>query len=409
MKKFIVISPDLVWVAHGEGGVTTLDDLPNHLQTKEDALFAILPQMQRVVATERTLDTVMASTFSPVENSFRAEPLEDNVFQVYVARTEMLDRLRSLGRDVYIVPYPAAVRHALSTLNPEAESSLRERTRVFLQALTDTPKSNEKVVVDVLGQDYVITALRGKEILAIRHVRGGEPVMEMQRTLASARMDNPGVLSRDQDFVLELQSQGFEAELPELPGLMVGESVLEKVTSLRYLTDIEVARERARQNKRKAITAFSVGLGCLAVAGGGYGWVHGQMVEARNANLALASNIEAKQQAVASSYQERYASKARAESVSVREELFELSTALPPQVVLQSIERDAQAGLVATVERRPGAAPFSRMDLKSALASSPFFAGAEIEEKFEGHLVRYVLTVKPQPPGAAAAPAQPSP
>lgn len=403
MKKFIVISPDLVWVAHGEGGVTTLDDLPNHLQTKEDALFAILPQMQRVVATERTLDTVMASTFAPGENSFRAEPLEDNVFQVYVARTELLDRLRSLGREVYIVPYPAAVRHAVSTLNPEAESSLRERTRVFLQALTDTPKSNEKVVVDVLGQDYVITALRGKEILAVRHVRGGEPVMEMQRTLASARMDNPGVLSRDQDFVLELQSQGFEAELPELPGLMVGESALDKVTSLRYLTDLEVARERARQNKRKAVTVFSVGLGVLAVAGGGYGWVHGQVVESRSRNAQLTASIADKQQAVASSYQERYASLARSETVSVHEEFFELSTVLPPQVVLQTLERDAQAGLVALVERRPGAAPFSKMDLKTALASSPYFASAEIEEQYEGHVVRYLLTVKPQPPGAAGA------
>jgi hypothetical protein len=408
VKKFIVISPDLIWVAHGEGGVTTLDDLPNHLQTKEDALFAILPQIQRVVATERTLDTVMAQTFSPGENSFRAEPLEDNVFQVYVARTELLDRLRSLGREVFIVPYPAAVRHALSTLNPEADSSLRERTRVFLQALTETPKSDEKVIVDVLGQDYVITAMRGKEVLAVRHVRGGEPVMEMQRTLASARMDNPGVLSRDQDFILELQSQGFEAELPDLPGLMVGESVLDKVTSLRYLTDIEIARERARQNKRKAVTAFSVGLGMLAVAGGAYAVVHGKLVEQKTRNATLMRDIEDKQAAVSANYQERYATVARAESVSMHEELFDLSTALPPQVVLQSIERDATTGLVATLERRPGAAPFSKSDLKSALASSPFFAAAEIVEKYEGHLVRYVLTVKPAPPAAAEG-AAPSP
>ena len=407
MKKFIVISPDLVWVAHGEGGVTTLDDLPNHLQTKEDALFAILPQIQRVIATERTLDTVMAQTFPPGENSFRAEPLEDNVFQVYVARTELLDRLRSLGREVYIVPYPAAVRHALSTLNPEAESSLRERTRVFLQSFTEAPKSNEKVVVDVLGQDYVITALRGTEVLAVRHVRGGEPVMEMQRTLASARMDNPGIMSRDQDFILELQSQGFEAELPDLPGLMVGESVLDKVTSLRYLTDLEIARERARQNKRKAVTVFSVGLGFLAAVGGGYAVVHGRLVEQKTRNATLQRDIEDKQAAVSANYQERYATVARAESVSMHEELFDLSTSLPPQVVLQSIERDAATGLVATLERRPGAAPFSKSDLKSALSASPFFASAEIVEKYEGHLVRYVLTVKPPQPGAAegAAPA----
>jgi len=407
VKKFIVISPDLVWVAHGEGGVTTLDDLPNHLQTKEDALFAILPQIQRVVATERTLDTVMAQTFPPGENSFRAEPLEDNVFQVYVARTDLLDRLRSLGREVFIVPYPAAVRHALSTLNPEAESSLRERTRVFLQALTEAPKSDEKVIVDVLGQDYVITALRGKEVLAVRHVRGGEPVMEMQRTLASARMDNPGVMSRDQDFILELQSQGFEAELPDLAGLMVGESVLDKVTSLRYLTDIEIARERARQNKRKAVTAFSVGLGMMAITGGAYAVVHGKLVEQKTRNATLTRDIEDKQAAVSANYQERYATIARGESVSMHEELFDLSTALPPQVVLQSLERDANTGLVATLERRPGAAPFSKSDLKSALASSPYFAAAEIVERYEGHLVRYVLTVKPTPPAAAqgAAPA----
>lgn len=407
MKKFIVISPDLVWVAHGEGGVTTLDDLPNHLKTKEDALFAIIPQVQRIVATDRTLDTVMAQTFPPAENAFRAEPIEDNVFQVYVARTEMLDRLRSLGREVYVVPYPAAVRHAVSTLNPEAESSLRERTRVFLQSFTEAPKSNEKVVVDVLGQDYIITALRGAEVLAVRHVRGGEPVMEMQRTLASARMDNPGIMSRDQDFILELQSQGFEAEMPDLPGLMVGESVLDKVTSLRYLTDIEIARERARQNKRKAVTAFSVGLGFLAVAGGGYAVVHGKLVEQRSRTATLTRDIEDKQAAVSANYQERYATIARGESVSMHEELFDLSTSLPPQVVLQSIERDAATGLVATLERRPGAAPFSKSDLKSALSASPFFSTAEIVEKYEGHLVRYVLTVKPRQPGAAegAAPA----
>mgnify|MGYP001582047711 CR=1 FL=1 len=87
----------------------------------------------------------------------------------------------------------------------------------------------------------------------------------------------------------------------------------------------------------------------------------------------------------------------RKESLQIREELYDLSITLPPQVALLSVQKDA-TGLSAVMERRPGAAPFSRDDLKTAFAGSPFFADAKISEEYEGHVVRYLFSKSAPPP-----------
>ncbi len=400
MKKFVVISPELIWIASGQGQLISLEELEQHVDPKGAALFAVVPQVARVVASERTIDSVMQQQF-PGENSFRAEPLESNVFQVYVVADALLSRLRASTRTAYVVPYPAAVRHVVSLLHSQAESSLRERTRVFLASIAadiSQVSAPERVAVDVVGDDFVFTVLRGKEIIAVRHVRGGEPATELQRTLAANRMADPLILTRDHDFALELRAQGYNAQLSEADGALLGISGLEKVVTLRFLTDVEVAREKARDSRRRALMVAAVSVATMAVAGGVFGYYKNELVkqEARERRLTEERDQRAKQ--LAELYQERYASIARSQSVQIREELFDLSTSLPPQVVLVSVEREGTAGLTAVVERRPGAAPFSRSDLVSALAASPYFAKARIKEQYEGHVVRYVLNVPPAAP-----------
>jgi len=410
MKRFVVISPELVYCPGAEVRTCTLDDLPQMIDPRGAVLFAIVPQaVGRVLATERTLDSVMPQQF-PGANSFRAEPLETNVFQVYVATDELLTRLRGMAREVSVVPYPAAVRYVVNSLETSSEGpSLRERTRVFLASIaTDLKKASapERVAIDCLGEDYLITAMRGQEILAVRLVHGGEPAIELQRTLAGNRMEDPVVLTRDEDLALELKAQGFTADVADVGGDLIGQTGLDKILGLRFLTDIEVARERARETRRRGATMVAISLVVLIAAGVACGVFYGGLNRANTLNQRLNENQKARAAQLAALYQERYASLARKESVAVREELFDLSIALPPQVALVSLQKDSN-GILAVVERRAGAAPFSRFDLISALAASPFFAKAKIKEEYEGHLVRYLLTVPTpspdQPPTGGAA------
>ena len=408
MKRFVVISPDLVYCPGAAQRTCTLDDVPAMIDGKGSVLFAIVPQaVGRVLATERTLDSVMPQQF-PGPNSFRAEPLEPNVYQVYVAADELLTRLRGMAREVSVVPYPAAVRHVVNSLQTSEGGGhgFRERTRVFLQSIAvDIRKveAPERVAVDVLGEDYLITAMRGQEVLAVRLVHGGEPAIELQRPLAGNRMEDPVVLTRDEDLALELKSQGYTAEVADVEGDLIGQSGLDKVLSLRFLTDIEVAREKARETKRRGAAIVVVALAVLAAAGVAFAMTTGAKAHAAALGRKLADPQRELAAQVATLYQARYASLARRESVAIREELFDLSICLPPQVALVSLQKD-NAGLSAVVERRPGAAPFSRADLVSALATSPFFAKAKIREEFEGHLVRYILSVPVAPPPAAPLP-----
>jgi Tfp pilus assembly protein PilN len=218
-------------------------------------------------------------------------------------------------------------------------------------------------------------------------------------------MENPLVLTRDHDFALELKAQGFNAELADVDGALVGITGLDKALPLRFLTDFEVAREKARDSRRRALMVFAVSASALAVAFGGYLYTLRNLMRTESVNKQLQEQQAARTALLATLYQERFASLARQESVHIREELFDLSLTLPPQVVLISLKKDA-AGLSAVVERRPQAAPFSRADLMSALAASPFFAQAKVHEEYEGHLVRYVLAV-PAVRSSPAAPATP--
>jgi hypothetical protein len=378
-----------------KGGATTLEELPRFVNAKEKMIFAVVPTVHRVLATERTVEGAVAQQFSPLEYSSRIEPVDTNAFQIFAARTELLEKLRALGRDVAVVPYPAAVRAALGASGLDTDMSFRDRTRVFIQGLQNAAgaKPAERVVVDVVGEDYLITALRGKEVVTVRHVREGAAI-EIQRTIASARLNEPGIFSTDEQLVLELRSAGYEAGHLSGGGTFLGEAGLEKARALRYLTDEEVARERALANRRQAIAVLLVASLVFLAGAGVWAWARSEVGLSRERAQQAAELLTQRQSELSTLYLERYGSLARQHSVSVHEEFFDLLTALPPQVALVSIER-SDRGLEATVARRPGAAPFSRSDLTSALATSAFFAGAEIKEEYQGHTVRYVLAVAP--------------
>lgn len=407
MRKFIVISPEQVCCLDEGGEFCTLDEVPQRLgKYRGPLLFAIVPQtIGRVLGTERTIDTAMPQQY-PGANSFSIEALEPNVYQVYVAPDELLQRLRSMGRDVRVVPYPAAVRAALGEQKRPA-ASLIERTRIFLSGPeSENPdaanRPTEQVVVDSLGGDFLVTALRGREILVERYAQGGDPVIEVQRSLAANRMDNPIIFTKDEDLALELKSQGFNAELTDLPGVLVGESAVEQVQALRFMNELEVTQKRAREGRRQAGVIFVVALVIGGLAAAAFSTLRAMQAFAESEGVTLAATKVSQIAQLTTLYQERYASLARQESLQIREELYDLSITLPPQVALLSVQKDA-TGLSAVMERRPGAAPFSRDDLRSAFAGSPFFANAKISEEYEGHVVRYLFS-KPAPPKMAPPP-----
>jgi len=234
----------------------------------------------------------------------------------------------------------------------------------------------------------------------VRLLHGGDPSSELRRSLAAARMEDPIILTLDEQLSLELRSQGFTADRAELPPGMMGQSALDKVLGLRFLTEAEVARDRAHSRRLKGAALVGASVAVLLGAGAAFVVFQSDLVTAESQNTQLVDSQRTAADRLSTLYGERYATLARSESVAVHEELFDLSISLPPQVALISVQKDA-TGLSAVVERRAGAAPFSRSNLVSALASSPFFAKAEIHEEYEGHLVRYVLKV-PRPPAASA-------
>ncbi|MGI5861208.1 MAG: hypothetical protein ACOX6T_04015 [Myxococcales bacterium] len=399
MRTFVVITHDLVYCPSLDPSICTLDEVANVVNPNEPLLFAIVPfAVTRMLGTERTIDVVVSQQY-PGAYSFQTEPLETNVFQVYVAHDELLARLRAMSREVSIVPYPAAVRHVVNSMQGELGTSLRERTRVFIQSLTsDITKAPppERLAIDCIDEDYLITAIRGQEILAVRLVHGGDPIIEAQRTIAGNRMENPLVLTRDNDLAMEFKVQGFTAEYADVDGDLLGLSGAEKVLTLRFRTELELAREKARENRRRSLMYLFASLVLLGGASAAWVYTRAAQALAEAQALRLTSERDTLSGQLAELYQERYAAIAQRESVFLSEELFDLSISLPPQVKLLSLQKDA-TGLVATMERQQGAAPFARADLAAALSASPFFSKAQIKEEFEGHMVRYILTVPSTP------------
>ena len=407
MQTFIFINPQLVYSV-SPPGFCTLESMPARVKKGEALLIGLVPQaIGRVLATERTVDSAMPQQY-PGPNSYSVEALESNVYQVYVAPDALLGQLRALARDVRIVPYPAAVRAAV-VANQRGEPTFIERTRVFLgTGENEAVPTDEQVAVDLVGDDFLVTALRGKEILAVRLAQG-EPSIELQRTFAANRMSNPRIVTRDEGLALELQSQGLKGEVSDLPGTFLGEAGLEKVNHLRFMNEHEAAAQRAAAGRRKAIgvLAASMLVPLLGIGGFFYFETRKALAEREGEGLALAKG--GLSFALAGLYQERYGSLARKESLQIREELYDLTVSLPPQVEVLSVQKDGQA-LSAVIERRPGAAPFAIDDLRAALRTSPFFAEATIQEQYEGHVVRYVLTrPTPPPPLPGAVPTPTSP
>ncbi|HCF58075.1 MAG TPA: hypothetical protein DFS52_08795 [Myxococcales bacterium] len=399
MRTFVVITNDLVYCPGSDPSICTLDEVADFVNPSEPLLFAIVPfAVARVLGTDRTIDAVVSQQY-PGSYSFQTEPLETNVFQVYVAHDELLARLRAMSRDVSIVPYPAAVRSVVSSMQGELGTSLRERTRVFIQSLTsDVTKAPppERLAIDCIDEDYLITAIRGQEVVAVRLVRGGDPIIEAQRTIAGNRLENPLVLTRDNDLAMEFKVQGFTAEYADVDGELIGLAGADKVLSLRFRTEFELAREKARESRRRSLLYLFLSLVVFGGSAAGFVYTRASQAMAESQTALLTSQRDGLAAQLAEINQERYAAMARSESVFLSEELFDLSISLPPQVALVSLQKDA-TGLVASMERRPGAAPFARADLTAALSTSPFFSRAQIKEEFEGHIVRYNLTVPSTP------------
>lgn len=396
MQKFILINPQLVYSVDTKG-YCTLEALPKRVTDKRASLLiGLVPQeVGRVLATERIIDSAIPQQY-PGAYSFTFEQLEPNVYQVYVVPDALLAKLRALGRDVRVVPYPAAVRAALAG-NKRGEANFIERTRSFLVAAeSEAPQGDDQVAVDSVGEDFLITALRGKEILAVRLAQG-DPIIELQRTFAANRMESPPIVVRDEALALELASQGLKSGAMDLPGVFLGEAALEKVTHLRFLNAQEVAQQRAALGRRRAVSALAAAMLLPLLGAGAYLYFESRRAAALREGDTLSMAKQGLAFAIAGLYQERYGALARKESRQIREELYDLSISLPPQVALLSVQKDA-IGLAAVIERRPGAAPFAIDDLRAALRASPFFADAEIREEYEGHVVRYVLSKSLLPP-----------
>lgn len=403
MQRFIFINPQLVYSVDPPG-FCTLDAMPSRVKKGSAVLIGLVPQtVGRVLATERTIDSAMPQQY-PGPNSYSVEALESNVYQVYVAPDALLAQLRQLGRDVRIVPYPAAVRAALAG-NRRGEPTFIERTRVFLGTTeNEAVQGDEQVAVDTVGDDFLVTALRGKEILAVRLAQG-EPTIELQRTFAANRMANPQIATKDEALALELSSQGLKGELSDVPGAFLGEAGLDKVNQLRFMNEHEAAAQRAAAGRRKALAVLAASMLVPLLGAAAMFYFEGRLSSAQAEGEGLNMAKSGLSFALATLYQERYGALARKESLQIREELYDLTVSLPPQVAVLSVQKDMQ-GISAVIERRPGAAPFAIDDLRAALRTSPFFADATIQEQYEGHVVRYVLTrFNPPPPLPGTIPA----
>lgn len=406
MRRFIVINPGLVCALDSRGELLALDDVPRLLGTKKGpVLFAVLPQaVGRLIATERTIDSALPSQF-PGDFRFSLDQLTDNSFQVFVLDKELMERLRSMAADVRIIPYPVAVRLAYAQQQKNRQWGLVEMTRVALRQTFDDAASStasEQVAIDRVGDGMLVTVLRDREVLLARYAEG-DPTIELQRTLAGARVFNPTILVNDEELAMELRANGAAADVTQETGAFLGEPGFEKALSFRFMTEAEVAQRSIVERRRRGVLTLSASVGIFLICGVFYGAIRWAYMSAVNEQRALQQQKDTELARLVSLNQERYASVARRESVSLQEEFFDLSTSLPPQVALVSVEKSAE-GLSAVVERRPGAAPFSRGDLVTALTNSPYFSGTKISEEYEGHMVRYKLAGPPAPPSGPRPP-----
>jgi hypothetical protein len=397
MKRIVIINPTRVWV-EGAQHYVSLEALLEQQPTNETLLIGVIPtEVGRVLATSRTLDAAMTQQY-PGENSYSTQPLEANVHQVYVAPDALLGKLRKLARDVRIVPYPAAVLATVMKQRPQR--SLIERTQVFLGTKDDEleteGREREVLAIDMIGDEYLMTAIRSQEVVAVRYAQG-DVVTEIQRTLAGARMDAPVLLCKDEQLSLELQAQGFQSENLESSGPLIGAGALQKVEPARFLNQFEVAQKRRAESRRKALGFLAVAFLSLLVAAGAWAIFGAKGALAVGKSRELEQQKQEQLDALAGLYGERYGTFARARSLQIRDEVFDLMTVLPPQVLMMSVKKDA-TGTQAVVERRPQAAPFNSDDLRAALRASSFFSAAQISEEYDGHLIRYVLKVAPQSP-----------
>jgi len=396
MKRVIVMNPSRVWV-EGSNQYATLEGLIA-APPKGTLLVGVMPsEVGRVLATSRTLDAAMTQQY-PGDNSYSAQPVDPNVYQVYVAPDSLLGKLRQLSRDVRIVPYPAAVLATVQRRRPKP--SIIERTQVFLG--TKPPEdavdggNHEVLVVDVIDDEYLMTAIRGNEVVAVRYAQG-DVVTEIQRTLASARMDAPVLTCSDEQLFLEFQAQGFKAEFLEPNGPLIGIKSLQGVESARFLNQFEVAQKRRATSRRRAAGFLAIAAFALLVTTAVWFLIDSKVAGAVEQRRALDAEKLEQLTVLSSVYAERYGSVAQARSLQIRDELFDLTTLLPPQVVMLSVKKDP-TGTIAVVERRPQAAPFNTDDLRAALSASTFFSKAEITEEYDGHLVRYNLKLAPPAP-----------
>lgn len=410
MRRIIIFSPSRVWV-EGSKEYMTLEQLFARQWAKDGTLLiGVMPsEVGRVLATERTLDSAVTQQY-PGENSYSTLALETNVFQVYVAPEEMLNRLRKLGPDVRLVPYPAAV--VASAAREGRQRSLVERTQIFLGTKGSQPAEEDRrevVVIDTFGEEFLLTAIRAREVLSVRFAQG-EIATELQRTLAGASMEAPTIVCQDEQTCLELQSIGFTVESQEMRGGLAGLECLKRVESQRFLNQFEVAQRRQAASRRRA--GAYLGVAALACLVAGSIWAYYAHLGSQAASLRgqLEASKQEEMAKVFELYRERYGTTARAESQHVRDELFDLLTILPPQVAMLSVTKSA-LGLSAVVERRPQAAPFSQDDLRVALRASTYFRAADITEEYDGHLVRYAVKVNPPMPptsvGSASSPPPP--
>lgn len=413
MQRLVVLSPERA--AAFRGAEVTLGDLAaitEGLDPNEPCLVGIVPVLSALVtASDQTLDAAVASRFPP-GHSVRTESLGPNLYQAFALDGELFERLRQIGKEVHLVPYGAAVRQAVQA-QVEPPLTLRERTRILLgfrkggEPDVGGPVADEqaeRVVVDSIDDEHVITALRKREVLAVRHVRGGDPATEIQRTIAANRMGSPRVLCTDHQVTMELQVRGYTAEDLEVERLLAGLPALEQALELRFLTATELTRGRSQRHRLQAVAAAGVAAALLVAAAVAYLATAGSLSTEEHRRASLETERMSAAARLTELHQGRYGEVARRESVQLRDTVFDLGLSLPSQVDLVQVEMTA-GGLAAVVERKAGAAPFSRGDLEAAIAVSGIFGTATVREEYEGHVIRYLLNV----PARAAPPAGPAP
>ncbi|MCA2978173.1 MAG: hypothetical protein INH41_12100 [Myxococcaceae bacterium] len=393
MRRVVFINQDLVYVENAARLVSMEELAKAKLGKNPKLLVGVVPSdTSRVLASARTLESAINQQCPP-GSSVATELMATNTYQVYSVPDATLDALRALSNRVTLVPYPAAVARALS--KESGRRSIVERTQVFLLGRSAEPEASENqrevVAVEVLESAYLFTALRGNEVLAVR-LATGDVMTELQRTLASARLEAPVIVCTDEQVSLDLQANGFEVQEAAATNGFIGVGALEQVTSIRFLNQFESARLREAATRKRLLGYLAVAAVALAATGGARVYFGAREALATSTQGTLTAERDEQRARLVTLHQERLGAEVRKNSKQIRDELFDLVTLLPPQVELLNVARD-QKGLSAVLERRAQAAPFSRAELVELLRASSFFQGARITEEYEGHLVRYVLTV----------------